>query len=182
MRVGILSDPGSWGAATRVIADREARQRRSRPLAEARRMGLRVAASSDARALAIRDHVLPLVREHGTLEDLEGKDSTLRLIVLEQDPWCLIHWTPFNALAPAEASSPGYRHALERQRRRPALWAGNPVRTGQGVQHALGRRRDIRSRGLRPWRLGGPSLDAVSHSGSECAFSPGSGYVCHQAT
>ena len=91
-------------------------------------MGLRVAASSDARALAIRDHILPLVREHGTLEDLEGKDSTLRLIVLEQDPWCLIHWTPFNALAPAEASSPGYRHALERQRRRPDLPYGLGIR------------------------------------------------------
>jgi len=84
-------------------------------------MSLRVAASGDARVLAIRDHVLPLVRAHGTLEDLEGKNSTLRLIVLERGSWRFTHWTPFNSLAPTDASSPGYRHALERQRTRPNL-------------------------------------------------------------
>lgn len=84
-------------------------------------MSLRVAASADARALAIRDHVLPLVRAHGTLEDLEGKDSTLRLLVLERGSWRFTHWTPFNALGLTEASSPGYRHALERQHIRPDL-------------------------------------------------------------
>jgi hypothetical protein len=78
-------------------------------------MGLKVAASGDANALAIRDHLLPIVRAHGTLEDLEDKDSPLRLLVLERGPWCFRHWTPFNALAPTQASSPGYRHALERQ-------------------------------------------------------------------
>jgi hypothetical protein len=84
-------------------------------------MSLRVAASGDARALAIRDHVMPLVRAHGTLEDLEDKNSTLRLVVLEHGPWRFTHWTPFNSLGPTEASSPGYRHALERQRTRPDL-------------------------------------------------------------
>jgi hypothetical protein len=49
------------------------------------------------------------------LEDLDDKNSSLRLLVFEQKPWRFIHWTPFNALAPTEASSPGYRHALERQ-------------------------------------------------------------------
>jgi hypothetical protein len=84
-------------------------------------MSLRVAASSDARALAIRDHVLPLIREHGIIEDLEEKNSSLRLIVLERDPWLFTYWTPFNALTRTEASSPGYRHALERQHTRPDL-------------------------------------------------------------
>ncbi len=84
-------------------------------------MSLRVAASSDARALAIRDHVLPLVREHGMIQDLEDKDSTLRLLVLEHGSWLFTHWTPFNALAPTDASSPGYRHALERQHTRADL-------------------------------------------------------------
>ena len=84
-------------------------------------MSLRVAASGDARVLAIRDHVLPLVRAHGTLEDLEGKNSTLRLVVLERGSWRFTHWTPFNSLGPTDASSPGYRHALERQRTRPNL-------------------------------------------------------------
>ena len=76
---------------------------------------LHLAASGDADALAIRDHVLPIVREHGALEDLEGKNSSLRLIVLERQAWRFAHWTPFNALAPGQASSPGYRHALGNQ-------------------------------------------------------------------
>jgi hypothetical protein len=92
------------------------------------RMSLRIAASGDARALAIRDNVLPLVRAHGMIQDLEGKDSTLRLIVLDRGPWRFTHWTPFNALAPNEASSPGYRHALERQRARPDLTYGLDIR------------------------------------------------------
>jgi hypothetical protein len=81
-------------------------------------MSLTVAASNDGRAMAIRDHVLPLVRKYGALADLEGKDATLRLIVLERHPWLFTHWTPFNALARTEASSPGYRHAIERQHAR----------------------------------------------------------------
>jgi len=90
-------------------------------------MTLRVAASGDATALAIRDHVLPIVRERGVIEDLEDKDSTLRLIVLERDPWLITHWTPFNALDRTDAASPGYRHALERQRTRPDLPYGLDV-------------------------------------------------------
>jgi hypothetical protein len=50
------------------------------------KMTLRVAASSDANALAIRDHLLPIVRAHGLLADFEGKDSPLRLFVLVQKP------------------------------------------------------------------------------------------------
>jgi hypothetical protein len=90
-------------------------------------MRLRVAASSDTRVLAIRDHVLPLVREHGDIQDLEAKDSTLRLIVLKRDSWLITHWTPFNALGPTEASSPSYRHALERQHTRPDLPYGMDI-------------------------------------------------------
>jgi hypothetical protein len=87
-------------------------------------MILRIAASGDSRAITIRDHVLPIVREHGTLRDLEGKNSTLRLIVLERDAWVLTHWTPFNSLAPTQAASPAYRHAIARQRSRPGLSYG----------------------------------------------------------
>jgi hypothetical protein len=90
-------------------------------------MTLRVAASGDARALAIRDHILPLVRERGILEDLDGKNSTLRLLVLELDRWRFMHWTPFNALSSLEASSPGYRHALQRQHTRHDLPYGLDV-------------------------------------------------------
>ena len=91
-------------------------------------MILRVAASCDARALAIRDHVLPIVREHGAIQDLDDKTSSLRLVVLERNPWQFTHWTPFNALARTEASSPGYRHALEGQHTRPDLLYGLDVR------------------------------------------------------
>ncbi len=88
-------------------------------------MNLKVAASSDDRALAIRDHVLPIVREHGRLE---GDDSTMRLMVLERPPLGFEHWTPFNTLDDTEASSPGYRHALERQHTRPDLPYGLSIR------------------------------------------------------
>lgn len=90
-------------------------------------MTLHLAASGDADALLLRDHVLPVVREQGTLEDLEDKNSPLRLVVLERPPWRFLHWTPFNALAPDQASSPGYRHALEHQHTRPDLPYGLEV-------------------------------------------------------
>jgi|SRR5689334_19581169 len=82
-------------------------------------------------AIAIRDHVLPLVRARGTLELQRGP---LRLLVLRHGPWEFHHWTPFNSLSPEEASSPGYRHALERQHTRADLpygldlwWEGEKV-------------------------------------------------------
>jgi hypothetical protein len=99
-------------------------------------MVLRIAASGDSRAITIRDHVLPIVRQHGTLRDLEGKDSTLRLIVLERDDWVFTHWTPFNSLGPRQASSPAYRHAVERQRSRPGLAYGLDITSAD--QHVLG--------------------------------------------
>ena len=87
-------------------------------------MNLRLASSSDDRALAIRDHLLPLVRERGTVETQRGP---VRLIVLKTGGWILNHWTPFNELSVGEASSPGYRHALERQHTRPDLPYGLDV-------------------------------------------------------
>jgi hypothetical protein len=75
-------------------------------------MSLKLIASNDDRALAIRDHLLPLVRRHG---HLEVQQDSVRRITLEQLPWVIHHWTPFSDLQPEEASSPGYRHALERQ-------------------------------------------------------------------
>jgi hypothetical protein len=75
-------------------------------------MNLRLVSSGDDRALAIRDHLVPLVRDRGKLELQEG---SVRLIVLQTGPWTLNHWTPFNELASEQASSPGYRHALARQ-------------------------------------------------------------------
>jgi hypothetical protein len=75
-------------------------------------MTLTLVSSGDDRALAIRDHLVPLVRDSGSLE--VQRDS-VRLTSLLIGPWTLLHWTPFNEVAPDEAASPGYRHALERQ-------------------------------------------------------------------
>jgi hypothetical protein len=47
-------------------------------------MGVRLVASSDDRALAIRDHLLPIIRERGRLE--VQRDS-VRLISLHMDGW-----------------------------------------------------------------------------------------------
>jgi hypothetical protein len=81
-------------------------------------MTLRLVSSGDDRALAIRDRLVPLVSEHGTLELQRGP---VRLVALRTGPWTFEHWTPFCELSPEEASSPGYRHAVERQRTRPDL-------------------------------------------------------------
>ena len=90
-------------------------------------MTLHVAATADADALAVRDHILPILREHGGLEDLDAKNSPLRLMVLDRQPWRFVHWTPFNALAASQASSPGYRHALQTSHTRPDLPYGLDV-------------------------------------------------------
>ena len=91
-------------------------------------MNLRLVASSDDRALAIRDHLLPLVRDRGTLE---CQRDSVRLIALQLGPWRFEHWTPFNELSPEQASSPGYRHALARQHTRPDLPYGLEVWRGE---------------------------------------------------
>jgi hypothetical protein len=75
-------------------------------------MNLRLVSSGDDRALAIRDHLLPMVHAHGLLQ---VQRDALRLTTLQTGPWTITHWTPFNDLSPDAASSPGYRHAVERQ-------------------------------------------------------------------
>jgi hypothetical protein len=82
------------------------------------RVTLRLVTSSDDRALAIRDHVLPLLRAQGALE---VQRDTVRVVELRQAEWTFRHWTPFNDLTEGEAASPGYRHAIERQRAQPDL-------------------------------------------------------------
>ena len=62
----------------------------------------------------------------------------VRLVSLRISPWAFEHWTPFADLAPGEASSPGYRHALELQRTRPDLPYGVDVhREGMNVLSVL---------------------------------------------
>ncbi|HLG88852.1 MAG TPA: hypothetical protein VKZ79_16815 [Alphaproteobacteria bacterium] len=81
-------------------------------------MTLQLVSDNDDRARALRDHVMPLLRERGSL--LQQRD-VVRLIELRLDGWLFRHWTPFNDLAPEEAASPGYRHAVARQHTRPDM-------------------------------------------------------------
>ncbi len=97
-------------------------------------MSLRVVSSADDRALAIRDHLLPLIREHGAIENQRGP---VRVVSLRMGDWAFSHWTPFSELAADEASSPGYRHALERQRRQSDLPYGLDVWRGEKVLSIL---------------------------------------------
>ena len=63
------------------------------------RANLELVWSGDDRALAIRDHLLPLVRGRGILERQRG---TVRLVSLRIGAWAVEHWTPFNELDPGE--------------------------------------------------------------------------------
>ena len=81
-------------------------------------MNLRLATTDSSRAIAIRDHVLPLLRQHGTVE---VQRDAVRLTELRIRAWVFRIWTPFNELGREEASSPGYRHAIERQRSQKSL-------------------------------------------------------------
>ena len=87
-------------------------------------MALTLVSSGDDRALAIRDHLVQRVRASGSQE--VQRDS-VRLISLQVGSWSITHWTPFNELTSNEASSPGYRHALERQQTAPSLPYGIEV-------------------------------------------------------
>ena len=97
-------------------------------------MSLKLVASNDDRALAIRDHLLLLVRRGGWLE---VQRDLVRMVTLEQAPWIVHHWTPFNELQSGEASSPGYRHAVKRQHAAPDLPYGLEVWHGTKVLRVL---------------------------------------------
>lgn len=87
-------------------------------------MTLQLVSSGNGPALAIRDHLVLLVRGRG---ELQIQRDAVRLIVLRIDAWVFEHWTPFNELSTGEASSPGYRHALQRQHTAPDLPYGLDV-------------------------------------------------------
>ena len=60
-----------------------------------------------------------------------------RLTELRIGAWVFRHWTPFNDLTPGEASSPGYRRAVERQHAKPDLPYGLDVHHGGQVLSIL---------------------------------------------
>ena len=110
-----------------VGAQRAKRKSRKKP-------AVRLLPRDDGRALLIRDHLLPLIRQHGTVEVQVG---ALRLTTLEHGPWSFNHWTPFNDLAAEEAASPAYRRALSQQRDTPDLPYGLDVWRGLKVLSLL---------------------------------------------
>ena len=90
-------------------------------------MNLRLVTTDTPRAIAIRDHALPLLRQHGKVQ---VQRDVVRLTELRIMAWTFRFWTPFNELGREEASSPGYRHAIEKQRSRTSLPYGLDISEG----------------------------------------------------
>ena len=89
------------------------KMRRSRERSAGQRpMTLRLVSSGNNAALVIRDHLVPRVRQRGTLPVQRGAAHP---VVLRNGALTIEHWTPFNELSNDEAASPGYRHALAHQ-------------------------------------------------------------------
>jgi hypothetical protein len=97
-------------------------------------MNLRLISDSAGRVRAIRDHILPLLRERGSVQI---QRDAVRLTELRMDLWALRHWTPFNELGHDEAASPGYRHAIERQRMQQTLPYGLDIWHGAALTKVL---------------------------------------------
>jgi hypothetical protein len=84
-----------------------------------------------ARALAIRDHLLPLFEAHDTMQEVSGVAG--RLAVFKAEGFTCTLRSPFTAW-PAEAPpAASYEQAISRQRAKPALpwclevWHGHTV-------------------------------------------------------
>jgi hypothetical protein len=90
-------------------------------------MPLRLVATSDGRVITIRDHLLALLRQGS---GVQVQRDAVRVNELRTGVWIFRHWTPFNELSCEEASSPGYRRAIERQRTRKALPYGLDIWCG----------------------------------------------------
>jgi hypothetical protein len=87
---------------------------------------------------------------------LEQRD-TVRVV-----EWTFRHWTPFNGLTAGEASSPGYRHAIERQHTKSDLPYGLDVSHREKVLSILWTDDgSIEMANLRPLRLGRRGAGAV---------------------
>ena len=72
-----------------------------------------------ARALAIRDHLLPLIRVQGAMEEIGG--SGLRMVMWKAGRFAFALRSPFTAWG-IKASPPGsYSAALAKQRANPVL-------------------------------------------------------------
>ena len=78
-----------------------------------------------AHALAIRDHVLPLIRERGALQSI-GIVRIVTVVAWEAKPLLFTLRTPFSG-GPKEGPAPSYQHALLRQQAKAVLPYGLDV-------------------------------------------------------
>jgi hypothetical protein len=124
----------TWWTHAKLIEANDQSVRGPTPRMDRSSMNVRLVANSDDQAIAIRDHILALLRQAGAVQI---QRDTVRLTELRMGVWAFRHWTPFNELGREEASSPGYRHAIERQRTKQGLPYGLDVWHGAKVLRIL---------------------------------------------
>jgi hypothetical protein len=124
----------TWWTRARLIERNDQSVRGPTPRMVQSSMNVRLVSNSDDQAIAIRDHILTLLRQAGAVQI---QRDTVRLTELRMGVWAFRHWTPFNELGREEASSPGYRHAIERQRTKQGLPYGLDVWHGAKVLRIL---------------------------------------------
>jgi hypothetical protein len=71
-----------------------------------------------ARAIAIRDHLLPLIRTHGTAQEVAG-GSTSRMVVWQAGSFTFALHSPVNPWQVETPPAAAYSQALARQRSKP---------------------------------------------------------------
>ena len=75
-----------------------------------------------ARAIAIRDHLLPLIRVHGAMQEVSGAAG--RMAVWKAGSLTCAVRSPFTPWLAEEPPAASYEQAISRQRAKPALpWA-----------------------------------------------------------
>ena len=89
----------------------------------------RLARGRVERAKALRDFVLPLIREEGTLERV----GPAAVVLWRTHSWSFLYRTPFSRLPSSEAPALSYLHALLLQHVRPLLPYGLDVWHGPKV-------------------------------------------------
>ena len=81
-------------------------------------------------ALAIRDHLLPMIRAHGAMQEVSGMAG--RPVVWKAGDFTCTLRSPFTPW-PAKVAIASYDHALSRQRAKPDLPWGLDVWHGRNV-------------------------------------------------
>jgi len=87
-----------------------------------------------AQALAIRDHLLPLIRAHGAMREVGGSPPRLlRMVTWEAGGFTCLLRSPFTPPRPEAPMARSYGAALAKQRAGPVLPWGLDVEQGRKV-------------------------------------------------